>query len=70
MMEETIRDPPDIVARFKASGIAWWATVTTVAEALAAEAAGASAASASATVVTVAHQAMPLALNRATISGG
>ena len=35
--------PPDIVARFKASGIAWWATVTTVAEALAAEAAGADA---------------------------
>ncbi|KMO12029.1 NAD(P)H-dependent flavin oxidoreductase, partial [Methylobacterium indicum] len=35
--------PPDLVARFKASGIAWWATVTTVAEALAAEAAGADA---------------------------
>ena len=35
-----------------------------------ASAPAASAASASATVVTVAHQAMPLALNRATISGG
>ncbi len=35
--------PPDVVARLKARGIAWWATVTTVAEALAAEAAGADA---------------------------
>ena len=35
--------PPDFVARLKAGGIAWFATVTTVAEALAAEAAGADA---------------------------
>lgn len=33
--------PPDLIARMKANGIAWFATVTTVAEALAAEAAGA-----------------------------
>jgi nitronate monooxygenase len=33
--------PPEFVARFKARGIAWFATVTSVAEALAAEAAGA-----------------------------
>jgi nitronate monooxygenase len=33
--------PPDIVQRLKAAGIAWFANVTTVAEALAAEAAGA-----------------------------
>lgn len=33
--------PPDFVAALKARGIAWFATVTTVAEALAAEAAGA-----------------------------
>ena len=33
--------PPDFVARLKARGIAWFATVTTVAEARAAEAAGA-----------------------------
>jgi nitronate monooxygenase len=33
--------PPDFVARLKQRGIAWFATVTTVAEALAAEAAGA-----------------------------
>jgi nitronate monooxygenase len=33
--------PPDFVARLKARGIAWFATVTTVAEAKAAEAAGA-----------------------------
>jgi nitronate monooxygenase len=33
--------PPDFVARMKAAGIAWWATVSTVAEARAAEAAGA-----------------------------
>jgi nitronate monooxygenase len=33
--------PPEFVARFKERGIAWFATVTTVAEALAAEAAGA-----------------------------
>ncbi|AWN47698.1 nitronate monooxygenase [Methylobacterium terrae] len=35
--------PPDYVARLKARGIAWWATVSTVQEALAAEAAGADA---------------------------
>ncbi|MFH6783097.1 MULTISPECIES: NAD(P)H-dependent flavin oxidoreductase [Methylobacterium] len=35
--------PPEIVARLKDRGIAWWATVTTVVEALAAEAAGADA---------------------------
>lgn len=35
--------PPDVVARLKDRGIAWWATVTTVQEALAAEAAGADA---------------------------
>ncbi len=35
--------PPDFVARLKAAGIAWFATVTTVAEARAAEAAGADA---------------------------
>ncbi|MET7243604.1 nitronate monooxygenase [Methylobacterium sp. EM32] len=35
--------PPAFVARLKAHGIAWWATVTTVAEALAAEEAGADA---------------------------
>ncbi len=35
--------PPHLVARLKARGIAWWATVTTVAEAVAAEAAGADA---------------------------
>ncbi|MGF3025167.1 NAD(P)H-dependent flavin oxidoreductase [Methylobacterium aquaticum] len=35
--------PPGFVARLKAHGIAWWATVTTVAEALAAEQAGADA---------------------------
>ncbi|MGX7707824.1 NAD(P)H-dependent flavin oxidoreductase [Methylobacterium sp. Gmos1] len=35
--------PPDFVSRLKARGIAWWATVTTVAEALAAEEAGADA---------------------------
>ncbi|KMO21562.1 NAD(P)H-dependent flavin oxidoreductase, partial [Methylobacterium platani] len=35
--------PPEVVARLKAHGIAWWATVTTVAEALAAERAGADA---------------------------
>lgn len=33
--------PPDFVARLKERGIAWWATVTTVAEARAAEEAGA-----------------------------
>ncbi|WP_422000353.1 NAD(P)H-dependent flavin oxidoreductase [Reyranella sp.] len=33
--------PPDLVARFKARGIKWFATATTVAEARAAEAAGA-----------------------------
>ena len=33
--------PPDVVARLKARGIAWFASVSTVAEALAAEAAGA-----------------------------
>ena len=33
--------PPDVVARLKAQGIAWFATATTVAEALAAEDAGA-----------------------------
>jgi len=33
--------PPDFVAKMRASGIDWWATATTVAEALAAEAAGA-----------------------------
>ena len=33
--------PPTFVARLKAGGIAWWAVVTTVAEARAAEAAGA-----------------------------
>ncbi len=33
--------PPDFVMRLKQAGIAWWATVTTVAEARAAEAAGA-----------------------------
>jgi nitronate monooxygenase len=35
--------PPDFVARMKVRGIRWWATVTTVTEALAAEAAGADA---------------------------
>ncbi|RVU15084.1 NAD(P)H-dependent flavin oxidoreductase [Methylobacterium oryzihabitans] len=35
--------PPDVVARLKAKGIAWWANVSTVAEAMAAEAAGADA---------------------------
>src|SRR5207248_3588233 len=35
--------PPDFVARLKARGIAWFANVSTVAEALAAEAAGADA---------------------------
>lgn len=35
--------PADVVARLKARGIAWWATVTTVAEALAAQEAGADA---------------------------
>ena len=35
--------PPEVVARAKAAGIAWFATVTTVAEARAAEAAGADA---------------------------
>jgi len=35
--------PPAFVARLKARGIAWWANVSTVAEALAAEAAGADA---------------------------
>lgn len=35
--------PPDVVARFKARGIAWFANATTVAEARAAEAAGADA---------------------------
>ncbi|MGE7417914.1 NAD(P)H-dependent flavin oxidoreductase [Methylobacterium tarhaniae] len=35
--------PPGFVTRLKESGIAWWATVSTVAEALAAEAAGADA---------------------------
>jgi nitronate monooxygenase len=35
--------PPAFVARLRAHGIAWWATATTVAEALAAEAAGADA---------------------------
>ncbi|AWN54405.1 nitronate monooxygenase [Methylobacterium sp. 17Sr1-1] len=35
--------PPAFVARLKERGIAWWATATTVAEALAAEAAGADA---------------------------
>lgn len=35
--------PPAFVARMKARGIRWWATVTTVAEALEAEAAGADA---------------------------
>ena len=33
--------PPDVVAKLKQRGIAWFATVTTVAEAMAAEAAGA-----------------------------
>lgn len=35
--------PPDFVARLKQRGIAWWATVTSVAEALAAQEAGADA---------------------------
>ncbi|KMO28749.1 2-nitropropane dioxygenase, partial [Methylobacterium variabile] len=35
--------PPDFVARLKERGIAWWATVSTVAEALAAQDAGADA---------------------------
>ena len=35
--------PPDVVARMRAKGIRWFATVTTVAEALEAEAAGATA---------------------------
>ncbi|GJD64151.1 NAD(P)H-dependent flavin oxidoreductase [Methylobacterium frigidaeris] len=35
--------PPDFVARLKECGIAWWATVSTVAEALAAQDAGADA---------------------------
>ncbi|TGD97201.1 NAD(P)H-dependent flavin oxidoreductase [Methylobacterium nonmethylotrophicum] len=35
--------PPDFVARLKAHGIAWWANISTVAEALAAQAAGADA---------------------------
>jgi nitronate monooxygenase len=35
--------PPDIVSRFKAKGIAWWATATTVAEAMLARDAGADA---------------------------
>jgi len=33
--------PPEFVARLKARGIAWWANISTVAEAVAAEAAGA-----------------------------
>ena len=35
--------PPEFVARLKAAGIAWWANISTVAEARAAEAAGADA---------------------------
>ncbi len=35
--------PPEFVARLKAAGIAWWANISTVAEARAAEAAGAEA---------------------------
>ncbi|SFV10120.1 nitronate monooxygenase [Methylobacterium sp. 174MFSha1.1] len=35
--------PPEVVARLKEAGIAWWATVTTVAEALVAQEAGADA---------------------------